>query len=77
MSRQPGWDNESVTQQQDFQPGDTVRLVDGNPAHVMTVRAASAYTVLCASTGPGGSVQYEPYPPEALELVSPGGGTSA
>jgi hypothetical protein len=58
------------TKEQDFRPGDTVRLVGGNPAHLMTVRAASPYTVLCASAGPGGTVQYEPYPPENLELVA-------
>ena len=61
-----------MAQQQEFRPGDTVRLIDGNTAHLMTVRAASRYTVLCASIGPGGSVQYEPYPPEALELVTRG-----
>jgi hypothetical protein len=61
-----------VTQEQDFRPGDTVRLVGGNAAHLMTVRAASAFTVLCASIGPGGRVQYEPYPPEDLELVARG-----
>ena len=53
-----------------FQPGDTVRLARGNPAHVMTVRAASAHTVLCATIGPHGKVQHEPYPPEDLVLVS-------
>ena len=61
-----------MAQQQEFRPGDTVRLIAGNPAHLMTVRAASPYTVLCASIGPGGSVQYEPYPPEDLELVTRG-----
>lgn len=54
----------------DFREGDTVRLVGGNPAHLMTVRAASAYTVLCAAIGPAGKVQFEPYAPEDLELVS-------
>ena len=62
----------AVKQEQDFLPGDTVRLVGGNPAHLMTVRAASPFTVLCASAGPAGTVQYEPYPPEALELVARG-----
>lgn len=58
-----------LPEQKDFQPGDSVRLVGGNPAHVMTVRAASPFTVLCAAVGPGGKVQYEPYAPESLELV--------
>lgn len=66
-----------LTQEQDFRPGDTVRLIAGNQAHVMTVRAASAYTVLCASVGPGGSVQYEPYPPEDLELVARDAGAAS
>jgi hypothetical protein len=53
----------------EFKPGDTVRLLRANPAHLMTVRAASSHTVLCASVGPDGKVQYEPYPPEDLEIV--------
>ena len=56
-----------------FQPGDIVRLVRGNPAHLMTVRAAAEHTVLCSTMGPHGKVQHEPYPPEDLELVSRGG----
>src|SRR5437764_373857 len=55
----------------DFKPGDTVRLLRASPAHLMTVRAAAPHTVLCASVGPDGKVQYEPYPPEDLELVTP------
>lgn len=61
----------SVSDPKEFKPGDTVRLVGGNPAHVMTVRAASPFTVLCAAVGPGGKVQYEPYAAEDLELVTP------
>jgi hypothetical protein len=56
-----------------FQPGDTVRLARGNPAHLMTVRAAADHTVLCSSMGPHGRVQHEPYPPEDLVLVSRNG----
>ena len=48
-----------------------MRLLRASPAHLMTVRAAAPHTVLCASVGPDGKVQYEPYPPEDLELVTP------
>ena len=66
-----------VKKEMPFRTGDTVRLVHGNPAHLMTVRAASEVTVLCASVGPDGRVQHEPYPPEELELVERGGQGSA
>jgi uncharacterized protein YodC (DUF2158 family) len=51
-----------------FESGDIVRLVGGNAAHLMTVRAASPYMVLCAWFGETG-VQHAPYDPEDLELV--------
>ena len=60
-----------------FKPGDTVRLRSGNAALLLTVRAASPYTVLCAAVGPDGKVQYEPYPPEDLELVARDAGQPA
>src|SRR4051812_19671122 len=60
-------DNWHVTTQQEFAKGDTVRLKGGNDAHLMTVEAASPFTVLCAWFGPGGKVQYAPYDPEDLE----------
>ena len=50
-----------------------MRLARGNAAHLMTVRAASSVTVLCASVGPDGKTQNEPYAPEDLELVARGG----
>ncbi|MBC5783840.1 hypothetical protein H8N03_12865 [Ramlibacter sp. USB13] len=59
-----------LDEHKEFRPGDTVRLLRGSPAHLMTVRAASATTVLCASVGPDGRTQNEPYPPEDLELVA-------
>jgi uncharacterized protein YodC (DUF2158 family) len=62
-----------VTAQQQFRSGDTVRLKGGNDAHLMSVKAASEYTVLCAWFGPSGKIQYAPYPPEELELVTRGG----
>lgn len=55
--------------EQNFQPGDTVRLASGNAAHLMTVRAASGVTVLCAWCGDSGKTQYAPYDPQDLELV--------
>jgi hypothetical protein len=63
-------DHHPLNQVPDFKPGDTVRLLRASPAHLMTVRAATSHTVLCASIGPDGRVQYEPYPPEDLELVT-------
>lgn len=59
-----------MASEQDFRPRDKVRLIGGDPNHTLTVRAASPYTVLCVTVGPNGQVQYEPYAPEALELVA-------
>jgi uncharacterized protein YodC (DUF2158 family) len=55
--------------EQKFQKGDTVRLVEGSAAHLMTVQAASDYMVLCAWFGDSGKIRHAPYSPEDLELV--------
>jgi hypothetical protein len=51
--------------------GDTVVLVGGNAAHLMTVRAVDSHMVLCAFMGPSGTVQYAPYMPQEVELYEP------
>ena len=55
----------------EFKVGDTVVLVGGNAAHLMTVRAVDSYMVLCAFVGPGGAVQFAPYTPDEIELYKP------
>ena len=55
----------------DLQVGDTVVLVGGNAAHLMTVRAIDRHMVLCAFVGPSGTVQFAPYLPQELELHEP------
>lgn len=57
---------------QKFHKGDTVRLLGGSQAHLMTVQAASDYMVLCAWFGDSGKIQHAPYAPQDLELVQPG-----
>lgn len=58
-----------MTEEQKFQPGDTVRLKGGIDAHLMTVKAASQHTVLCSWFGHNGKVQFAPYDAADLELV--------
>jgi len=65
----------------DLKVGDTVVLVGGNAAHLMTVRAVDRHMVLCAFVGPGGTVQFAPYRPEEVELhdarTAPSSGAAA
>lgn len=65
--------NGRVTEEQKFQPGDTVRLRGGIDAHLMTVKAASQHTVLCCWFGHNGKVQFAPYAAEDLERVDGSG----
>ena len=58
-----------MTEEQKFSSGDTVRLKGGLDAHLMTVTAASAHTVLCSWFGHNGKVQFAPYGVDDLELV--------